>query len=138
VRDELSPVSFSLIPVKFSGGLIAIGSGLALGREGPIALSQPRPSPATDAEPLAIRLHGPPIDVKVRSECRCGFAVQDSFRVGEAGLHSCPVLFLNHAPRLGYTQFASYRAQHSRSNNIANGASESPVVRWRSHAQPPE
>jgi len=40
--------------------------------------------------------------------------------------------------RLLYTQFASYRAQHSRSNNIANGASESPIVRWRSPAQPPE
>jgi hypothetical protein len=53
-----------------------------------IALSQPRPSPATDAEPLAIRLHGASIDVEVRAECRCGFAIQDSLRVGEAGLHS--------------------------------------------------
>jgi len=32
VREELLPASFSLIPVKFFGGLIAIGSGLALGR----------------------------------------------------------------------------------------------------------
>jgi CIC family chloride channel protein len=35
LNDELPPAPFSLIPVKFFGGLLAIGSGLALGREGP-------------------------------------------------------------------------------------------------------
>src|SRR5215510_8940737 len=35
VKEELRPAPFQLVPVKFLGGVLSIGSGLALGREGP-------------------------------------------------------------------------------------------------------
>src|SRR5215475_4490700 len=35
LNEQIPPAPFGLVPVKFLGGILAIGSGLALGREGP-------------------------------------------------------------------------------------------------------
>src|SRR5262249_31054491 len=35
LKEELRPAPFRLIPIKFLGGFLSIGAGLALGREGP-------------------------------------------------------------------------------------------------------
>jgi CIC family chloride channel protein len=52
MRGEAQPAPFAVLPVKFIGGFMAIGSGLALGREGPTVQMG-----ATIGAQMAERLH---------------------------------------------------------------------------------
>jgi chloride channel protein, CIC family len=52
---EVQPPGYAILPVKFLGGILAIGSGLALGREGPTV--QMGASLAGLASRLSVRPH---------------------------------------------------------------------------------
>jgi CIC family chloride channel protein len=69
MRGELPPAPYRLIPVKFLGGLLAIGSGLALGREGPsVQMGASTGHLLEDGNGLCADAESPSIDTQVPHE----------------------------------------------------------------------
>ncbi len=77
---EVKPAGFAILPVKFFGGLLAIGSGLALGREGPMA--QMGASVATLASRFIVRHEE---DAKVIDAAGAGAGIAVAFNAPLGG-----------------------------------------------------
>jgi CIC family chloride channel protein len=77
---EVRPAGLAILPVKFLGGLVAIGSGLALGREGPMA--QMGASVASVTSRFLVRHDG---DAKVIEAAGAGAGIAVAFNAPLGG-----------------------------------------------------
>ncbi len=77
---QQEPAPLILLPVKFIGGLLAIGAGLALGREGPTVQMG-----ATVSHLLAKKLRRPPADCLVLLAAGAGAGLATAFNAPIAG-----------------------------------------------------
>jgi chloride channel protein, CIC family len=80
LTGELPPAPFRLIPVKFFGGVLAIGTGLALGREGP---SVQMGASLAHLLGVACRRHGP--DSRALLAAGAGAGLATAFNAPIAG-----------------------------------------------------
>jgi chloride channel protein, CIC family len=81
MRGEAQPAPFAVLPVKFFGGLLAIGSGLALGREGPTVQMG-----ATIGAQLAKRAQLNPVSVRTVQGATAGAGLAVAFNAPIGGV----------------------------------------------------
>lgn len=80
IEGLLPPATWRILPIKFVGGLVAIGSGLALGREGPSVQMG-----ATVADQIALLLRRPFAERSVLMAACAGAGLATAFNAPIAG-----------------------------------------------------
>ena len=80
LRGTLKPAPMRLVPVKFVGGVLAIGSGLALGREGPSVQMS-----ASIANSIGLMFHRGWVDCRVLLAAGAGAGLATAFNAPMAG-----------------------------------------------------